>query len=164
LKKILVLGCGQVGGEVLRKLQNMDDVQIYCFARTKKHDYEGVIFLNSYKELLNPDIVIEALPGRNNIDVEFSYSILKKYLENSINSISCNKMMIQRNGKELCNLAKENNAKLMLSSLMATDQIVDENSFDNFGEELYQFRGKYKDETSNSIVNDLNILMSKGST
>jgi len=157
---ILVLGCGQVGGKVISKIENLKDINVYCFARNKNQEYKNTTFITSYKTMLKPDILVEALPGKTNIDVEFSYAILKKYLENGISSISCNKMLIQRKGKELCRIARENNTNLMLSSIMAVDSVkIDQNNFDKFGEEIYTFRGKNSEETSNSIVRDINILM-----
>lgn len=160
MANILVLGCGQVGGKVISYLEKIKDINVYCFARNKNQEYKNTTFITSYKTMLKPDILIEALPGRTNIDVEFSYAILKKYLENGISCISCNKMLIQRKGKELCEIAKDNNANLMLSSIMAIDSVkIDQSNFNNFGEEIYTFRGKNSEETAKSIIRDINILM-----
>lgn len=159
--KVLVLGCGQVGSKVIKQLELFKNINIYCFAKNKRESYNNVTFLNTYKDLLNPDIVVETLPGKSNIDVEFAYVIVKQYLENGIDVVSCNKMMIQRKGKELCEIAKTYQSKFMLSSLMAIDYIVDENNFYKFGEELYRFRGKNSEVTASSIIKDINILIKK---
>ena len=160
MKTILILGCGQVGGNVIKGLESIKDINIYCFARSKRQNYDNVTFINSYKDIPNPDIVVEALPGKTNIDVEFAYVILKRHVYDGIDIVTCNKMLMQRSGYELCEMAKVYGGRIMLSSLMATDELVDHNNFTNYTpEQLYKFRGADGKKTAEYVVKDIKKLL-----
>jgi homoserine dehydrogenase len=162
MHKILILGCGSVGGELISMINNSFNASIYCFARTKRKEYDNVTFIDTYKDLLDLDMVVEALPGKTNIEVQFAYFILKKYINNSINAVTCNKMLMYKNGKELCDLAKKRGSKLMLSSIISTGIVLDETNFYEYSdEELYKFRGKDGRDTAKYIKQDIERIMSK---
>jgi homoserine dehydrogenase len=162
MHKILILGCGSVGGELISMINNSLNASIYCFARTKRKEYDNVKFIDTYKDLLYPDMVIETLPGKTNIEVQFAYSILKKYINNSVNAATCNKMLMYKNGKELCDMAKKRGSKLMLSSIISTGIMLDETNFQEYSdEELYKFRSKDGKATAKYIKQDIERIMGK---
>ena len=159
---ILLLGLGNVNREVLKFLKQFKNINIYVYKKNIKQSYHNVKFLKNYKEMLDPDLVIEALPGKNDKDAEYAYSILKNYSDKGIDIISCNKYMIQKYGHLLCYRANSLGSKIMLSSLMCISHSVDNKDFANYTqEELYKDRGIDHIETAQHIIRDIKIKWRK---
>lgn len=158
--KILLLGLGNVNKEVLKFLKTLDNLNIYIYKKHINQSYHNIKFVRSLKDVKAPDLIIEALPGKNDNDAKYAYEILKEYLENGTDVISCNKYMIQRYGHLLCYKANNSGSKIMLSSLMCIDDYVDNKTFLNYTqEELYKDRGINHIKTAEHIIKDIKIKM-----
>lgn len=158
--KILLLGLGNVNKEVLKFLKTLDNLNIYIYKKHINQSYHNVKFLRSLKEAPIPDLIVEALPGKNDNDAKYAYDILKEYLEKGVDIISCNKYMVQRYGHLLCYKANSYKSKIMLSSLMCIDDYVDNKTFSNYTqEELYKDRGINHIKTAEYIIKDIKIKM-----
>jgi homoserine dehydrogenase len=156
--KILLLGLGKVNKEVFNFLKELGNVDIYIYKKYPRQNYRNIKFVKNYKDVLNPDLVIEALPGKDDKDAEYAYKILREYLDRGIDTISCNKYMVQRYGHLLCYSANKNKCKFMLSSLMSNEEVVDNTNFSNYKDnELYKDRGVDHKQTAQSIIKDINI-------
>lgn len=87
-------------------------VKILVRDLSKYHAYDCKSILTNnitdvYKS--NPDIVIEAMGG-----VGDAYEIIKTFLEKGVHIITSNKDLIAKYGKELSELAKKNNCKILI--------------------------------------------------
>lgn len=116
---VLILGLGTVGLGVYRRLSSLSEHfrVIGVLVRDRaKHAHEGVpgeLLHQSQDELvgLQPDIVVDALPG-----LQPSQALAHYYLAHSAHVVSANKVLIAEAGSELIPLAARNDLSLCYSA------------------------------------------------
>jgi len=116
---VLILGLGTVGLGVYRRLTSLPDHfrVIGVLVRDRaKHANEGVpseLLHQSQDELvrLQPDIVVDALPG-----LQPSLALAHYYLAHGVHVVSANKAVIAEAGSELIPLAARNDLSLHYSA------------------------------------------------
>ena len=122
--KIGIIGIGVVGEELLDilsceklKLEKLLDEKIDIIKicnRTFKKKYKRYSYTSNYVEILEDksiDTVIELIGG-----IDTAFDIAKKTLTLKKNLITANKHLLAIHGKELFQLAKENNVKIFFEA------------------------------------------------
>lgn len=116
---ILLLGLGTVGFGVYRRLRAMPQhfrvIGALC-RDPAKHEADGVppehLFApESRLGLLDPDIVVDALPGEDP-----SHSLLRFFLETGVHAVTANKQLIASHARQLQRLAAESGVELHYSA------------------------------------------------
>jgi len=121
--KVGMLGLGTVGGGVFKVLRNFDNIEIKKIAVNNINKDRNIEGLNKDILTANPDeivndkeisILIEVIGG-----IEPAYSLIKQAIANKKHIITANKELIAKYGKELFNLAKENNVVILYEAAVA---------------------------------------------
>ncbi|MGH8135114.1 MAG: homoserine dehydrogenase [Steroidobacteraceae bacterium] len=116
---VLLLGFGTVGFGVYRRLralpQHFQVIGALCLDPAK-HEAEGVPqeLLHgpqSRISLLDPDVVVDALPG-----VEVSRAQVRYWLDRGVSVVSANKRLVAEDGQEFAIIAEQSGARLRYSA------------------------------------------------
>ena len=108
--KVALLGCGVVGKEVRRILDEREDVEIVSILVKDEKEIDDERMTTSFEELLNKDdmdIVVECMGG-----IEPAFSYVKKAMLHHKHIVTSNKKMLANHYLELSKLAKENQVSL----------------------------------------------------
>jgi homoserine dehydrogenase len=142
---VLLLGLGTVGFGVYRRLRAMPQhfkvIGVLCLDRAK-HEASGVppeiLFTpDSRLALLDPDIVVEALPGEMP-----AHSLLHHFLDCGVNVVSANKRLIAASGPQLHRIAARNGAELHYSAAVGgSTPMIEAIRRNSFAEDIRQISG-----------------------
>ena len=132
---LAMYGCGAVGREVVRLIQESDlplkdfRIESICVTDPSKHsDIQNENITSDMDWLSRSDghnVVVDMLPG-----VEPSFSLIVKALSEGKKVITCNKELIGKKGRELVNLAGNEQEKLYLNSIPASATPCEYDSID----------------------------------
>lgn len=122
---IAILGLGTVGAGVYQQIMAMNnntDIKIkYGFLKeiTKEitEEFNEIKLTTNIEDIFNDnsiDCIVEVMGG-----VEYPYEIIKRALTNNVNVVSANKDLIALHGKELLELAKNNDCSLFFEAAVA---------------------------------------------
>jgi homoserine dehydrogenase len=114
-----MLGCGVVGGGVLRRVKSMPErfTMVRIMVRNvDKYIAEGIspdLLTNDFDDVLasEPDVFIDVSGP-----IEPGLGFCQKLLSRGVHVVSANKQAIAEGGQALIDFAKENNTELMFSS------------------------------------------------
>jgi homoserine dehydrogenase len=168
--KIGLLGCGNVGSALSFLLS---DHEIICLAK----DLNKPRPLNIYKVTDNPleiienkeiKVVVEAIS-----DHDENLQISKKLIEQSLNNnkfvFTCNKRVVSKYINEFVSLAKKNNNRLYIESLVSCgegfqpfgDKLTIENILSFNQHDIFCFRGGGPKETAHFLYKEIYDIIEK---
>ena len=130
--KIVVVGLGTVGSNVIKSIENKSHEIIHktnikfniVGIAAKNKDKKRIIDTSKYQWLDNPldllgsnkcDVLIELIGEEKGL----SYELIKKAITNNINVITANKSLLAKHGNELFHLADANNVNILFEAAVA---------------------------------------------
>lgn len=165
---LAIYGCGAVGREVVRLIQESDlklkdfRIESICVTNPDKHsDIQNENITSDLEWLSNSEghnVVVDMLPG-----LEPSFSLVVKALADGKKVITCNKQLIAEKGWELAELAGTEHEKLYLNSIPASVEpceyddihLTNKNILDYDFHDLVSYRGADGLVTANYIFKDI---------
>lgn len=123
LVNIGLLGLGTVGSGVFKSISEFDYINIKSIAVgniNKQRNIPGlsqeILTDNPYKIVHDPeiDIVVEVIGGLNP-----AFELIKEAIKNKKHVVTANKELIAKHGKELFELAKDNNVVILYEAAVA---------------------------------------------
>lgn len=157
-----VLGFGQVGSAVIKKIKQQDlPVQINSVLVKdveKARETYGTTLTTELTSGGSVDLVIDCLPG-----IEPSFTYIKQAIDNGSDVITCNKELVSTLGPQLCNYAKERKRTIYFNSIPAAKtpeaineiNITQDNLLDFNPGDLYSFKAADGDITADYILKDV---------
>lgn len=114
--KVLILGLGEIGGGICRRVTSMSEHFTVSGALIRDRNQHGDVtapLFDSVNDLLSqhPDVVVDALPG-----IEPALSLVSHFLERGISVVSANIALLAEAGRKLGTLAARCNAYLRYSA------------------------------------------------
>jgi len=165
--RVGIVGCGQVGEELLSLLDGDSQISVASILvkdTTKARKYNKYLYTNSVSEFFDSgfDVFIDV-----SSDHISSFYLLEISLAAGCDAILCNKELLWTSSEKILELSNAYGSEILLSSIVSCSadysRPVDTLSIDNIGdyspEELYIYRGGGPKETALDIYTDITKLI-----